>query len=79
MKVLMQPIQMVAKFDLDGNLTPARFLFNNMSIDVEQVIETREEKLAGNPMKIFTCQSEINEKLVTYELKFELKTCKWFL
>ncbi|WP_018305494.1 hypothetical protein [Desulfitobacterium hafniense] len=78
MRVIMKPIEMIAKFK-DGNPTPARFSYNGRTIDVEQIIERRAEILAGNPMKIYSCQSEIDGKLKRYELKFELKTCRWFL
>jgi hypothetical protein len=38
-----------------------------------------EEKLAGNKMLIFRCQSEIERELKPYEIKYELGTCKWYL
>ena len=78
-KVIMAPIEMVAKFDIDGNPTPARFKHGDQVIDVEQVQSVTEEKLAGNRMKIFTCQSEIGGEMKRFEIKFELQTCKWFL
>lgn len=79
MKIISEPVGMVAKFDQYGNSAPARFLFDGSVIDVEQVISVAEEKLAGNRMKIFTCQSEIDGEMKRYELKFELQTCKWYL
>lgn len=79
MKIIAAPVEMVAKFDIYGNPTPARFVYDNQVIDVEQVLETSEEKRAGNRMKIFTCQSEIGGEMKRFELKFELQTCKWFL
>ena len=79
MKIIMDAVKMIAKFDTHGNPTPARFQHKERIIDVQQIISTREEKLAGNRMKIYSCQSEIAGKIRRYELKFELKTCKWFL
>lgn len=79
MKVLMHPIEMVAKFDLHGNPSPARFAYQGQVIDVQQIVEVTEEKLAGNRMFVFSCQSEIDGELTQYEIKFELATCKWFL
>lgn len=79
MKVIMDPVKMVARFDTQGNPTPARFQHKDKVIDVEQILSTREEKLAGNRMKIYSCRSEIAGRLTLYELKFELATCKWFL
>ncbi|ACL20444.1 hypothetical protein Dhaf_2416 [Desulfitobacterium hafniense DCB-2] len=58
---------------------PARFQHKDKVINVEQILRVSEEKLAGNPMKIYSCQSDIDGKLRRYDLKFELQTCKWFL
>jgi len=78
MKILMQPIEMIAWFTKDGVPKPIRFKFDDLVIKV-QVISKSEEKLAGNRMMIFRCQSEINGELRPFELKFELQTCVWFL
>ena len=79
MKVIMAPVEMVARFDLHGNPEPARFAYAGRVIDVQQILDVREERLAGNRMKIFVCQSDIDDKLMRYEIKFELQTMKWFL
>jgi len=59
MKVLMKPIDMIAWFDLDGIPRPIRFRVNGEVYKVHQVFNISEEKLAGNRMKIYRCQSEI--------------------
>lgn len=59
-----------------GKPMPARFKYGNQVFDVEQVLDISEEKLAGNRMKIYSCQSEIDGELKRYDLKFELQTCK---
>lgn len=79
MKVLMKPIEMIARFTEVGVLHPVKFRLDNTIIKVEQVTSKTEEKLAGNRMIIFRCQSELHGKLTPYELKLELQTCKWFL
>lgn len=79
MKIIAAPVEMVAKFDRNGNPKLTRFAYNGKIIDIEQVISTSEEKLAGNRMKIFVCQSEIDGEMKKYELKFELQTCIWIL
>lgn len=38
-----------------------------------------EEKLVGNKMMCFRCQSEIDGELKSFEIKFEKNTCKRFL
>lgn len=45
----------------------------------EEEYPVESEKLAGNPMLVFRCQSVINNLNKIYEIKFELKTCKWIL
>ncbi|WP_242975913.1 hypothetical protein [Desulfosporosinus sp. FKB] len=79
MKVVMKPIEMIAWFDVPGIPRPIRFRHDGEVVKVEQIIRLSEEKLAGNRMKIYECQSNINGQLKRYELKYELNTCKWFL
>ena len=79
MKVVMAPIEMIASFDLHGTLRPIRFRHEGTVVKVEQIIKLSEEKLAGNRMKVYECQSEIDGMMKRFELKYELSTCKWFL
>ena len=79
MKIMMEPIEMIAWFTKAGVPKPIRYKFADQVIKVQQVTSKSEEKLAGNRMIIFRCQSEINGELRLFELKYELGTCKWFL
>lgn len=79
MKILMKPIDMIAWFTKEGIPKPIRYKLDDQVIKVQQVTSKSEEKLAGNRMIIFRCQSEINGELRLFELKYELQTCKWFL
>lgn len=79
MKVVMDPIEMIAWFDIPGMPRPIRFRHDGHIVKVEMIIRVSEEKLAGNRMKIYECQSEINGQMRRFELKYELNTCKWFL
>ena len=72
MKVLMSPIEMIAWFTKDGVPNPVRYKLDDKVIRVEQVTSRSEEKLAGNRMIIYRCQSEINGELRPFELNFEL-------
>lgn len=59
-----------------------RILKNNnrcLSLIMDAVKMIAKFDTHGNRMKIYSCQSEIAGKIRRYELKFELKTCKWFL
>ncbi|MCO1604530.1 hypothetical protein [Desulfosporosinus nitroreducens] len=78
MKIIAASIEALAWFENDKP-HPLRFKLNGKEFKIEQVIHGAEEKLAGNRMLIFRCQSEINGELRPYEIKYELNTCKWFL
>ncbi|WP_407310455.1 hypothetical protein [Desulfosporosinus sp. SB140] len=79
MKILAKPISVLAYFKADGTPQPLRMTLNDKELKIEQVISVTEEKLAGNRMLVFRCQSEINGELRPFELKYELNTCKWML
>lgn len=84
MKVVAKPIEMVAWFTEDGVPNPVRFRIKSddrlMSvIKIDRVVFREKEKLAGNSMIVFRCQSIINNMDRTYELKYEVNTCKWML
>ena len=80
----MQPIEMIAWFTREGIPNPIRYKLtcedaSNVVVKIDRVVTRSEEKLAGNRMLIFQCQSEINGLLKLYELKYEASTCKWYL
>ncbi|MCX7921545.1 MAG: hypothetical protein N3B21_05950 [Clostridia bacterium] len=84
MKVLMKPIKMIAWFEETGKLTPVRYQMTNeakenTTVNIDKIILREEEKLAGNRMYIYRCQSNIEGIEKVYELKYEVSTCKWFL
>ena len=80
----MEPIEMIAWFTLEGIPNPIRYKMtsadsSNVVVKVDRIATRSEEKLAGNRMIIFRCQSEIDGCLKLFELKYELSTCKWYL
>lgn len=80
----MKPIEMIAWFTTKEKPIPLRYRLideNNTYkvIKVDRVIFAEEEKLAGNRMILYRCESEINKLKTIYELKYEIDTCKWFL
>jgi len=79
MQILMTPIEVIAHFDIEGKPHPLRLKLEGEAVKIGQVISTTEEKLAGNKMLIFRCQSEVDGELKPFEIKYELGTCKWFL
>ncbi|HZK56580.1 MAG TPA: hypothetical protein VFC84_20680 [Desulfosporosinus sp.] len=79
MKNQMTPITVLAHFETDGTPHPLRFKLADREYKIEQVLSVTEERLAGNMMLCFRCQSEIDGELKPFEIKFEKNTCKWFL
>ena len=70
--------------DTKGNITPLRFKMETEDesyevIKIDKVIDRTNEKLAGNNMIVFNCQSLINNIEKRYEIKYEFSTCKWLL
>ncbi len=84
MKVLMRPIEMLAWFNKDNYPVPLRYRItaedsSKIVIKVEKILFREEEKLAGNRMVIYRCESTINQIQRIFELKYEIATCKWYL
>ncbi|MCO1604701.1 hypothetical protein [Desulfosporosinus nitroreducens] len=47
-------------------------MYHGFVIKVQQIIYTTEEKIAGNRMLIFRCQSEVDGIMKVFELKYDL-------
>ena len=75
----MKPIEMIAYFKEEGIPKPVRFRTSSANglhtvIRVDKIITKTQEKLAGNDMYVFRCQSCINGMEKMYELKYEIST-----
>ena len=84
MKIVAKPIDVMGKFNKEGILTPIKFKITGedegeVTIKVDRVLTRELEKLAGNKMFVYKCQSTINGIEKVYELKYSLETCKWML
>lgn len=84
MKVLMKPIEMIAWFTKDNYPIPLRYRLtaedsSNAVIKVNKILFREEEKLAGNRMVLYRCETTINQIQTLFELKYEIATCKWYL
>jgi hypothetical protein len=84
MKIVARPVEMVAWFTQEGIPKPVRFRLINEEgtytiIKIDRIVSKDREKLAGNEMLIFTCESMIKGIQKIYEIKYELRSCKWIL
>jgi hypothetical protein len=83
MKVVARPIIVYSWTDTKGVIHPEKLKLEENSVvkelNIDKVVTITKEKLAGNPMLVFSCRSEIRGVVRPYELKYELNTCKWML
>ena len=84
MRIIAKPIEVVSYTNNKGDVRPLRFRMQMEDetikvIKVDKVIVKETEKLAGNIMLIFKCQSLIDDVLKLFEIKYDLKTCRWML
>jgi len=84
MKVMNHPIEVISYTDDKGDIRPIRFRLQLGDeplkvIKIDRIILKHVEKLAGNRMLLFRCQSLEGGVERLFEIKYELNTCKWFL
>lgn len=84
MKVLMKSVDMICLSSSDGVITPLKFKFKDEDegarvIRIDRIIDRKEEKLAGNRMLVFTVQSTLDGIERVFEMKYEMKSFKWYL
>ena len=84
MKILRRPIEVIAWFDLEGNPAPIRFRYlddqDEISIvKVDHIVQKDVEKLGGNKIIRYTCESMQCGQVKPFEIRYELETCRWFL
>jgi len=84
MKVLALPIEVVSYTDSKGAIKPIRFRMEINDepmkvVKVDKVLFKETEKLAGNVMIVYKCQSLIDNVVKQFEIKYELNTCRWIL
>ena len=84
MKVVNKPVEMICKINREGQIMPVKFRLIGeeeswVEIKVDQVITKQLNKLAGNRIWVYDCQSVINSTIKTYQLRYEIDTCRWQL
>ena len=84
LKVVAKPIEVTVWFDTNGAVYPTKFKVIKEDevaeiIKIDKIIKQAKERIAGNYMLIFTCQSLINGAERVYEIRYEINACKWIL
>ena len=75
---------MVSYTDNKGAIKPIRFRMQigdepMQVIKTDKVIVKETEKLAGNVMLVYKCQSLIDGAIKLFEIKYNLANCRWIL
>ena len=83
MKTIAKEIETICLFNNQG-ITPIRFKYQEDDesykvIKVDKVITKNIEKLCGNNVWIFDCQSVIDGVERLFQLKYFITDCKWVL
>lgn len=84
MKVLMKSVDMICLSSCEGTITPLKFRWQEDGLEpriirIDHIIDRKEEKLAGNPMLVFTAQSTIDGIERIFEMKYDIRNYKWYL
>lgn len=83
MKIVAKSIDVIASFIKDKKPIPIRFRLiedeKNIVINVDKIISIDKEKLAGQNIYVYKCQSVIDNIQKPYELKYDIEKCKWIL
>ncbi len=84
MRRLMQNIEVIAHFSMDGKLTPYRLKYQTSDercivIKINQVMTQQTDFYTGNMIYVYDCSAVINNIEQLFQIKYELKSCKWFL
>ena len=84
MKVIRQPVDMIAWFNASGVIMPLKFRLESedhilQTIKINKILYHKEDKIAGNITITYACLVNINNAQKTCELKYNLNSCKWIL
>jgi hypothetical protein len=76
MKIINQPIKVMAIFYPNGKIEPLKFRLEDTVVNIEKVMKIYEEKIVGNKRIIFVCMHNGRD---IYELKYEIDSKIWYL
>lgn len=76
MKILNEPIKVMAVFYTNGKIEPVKFRLEDTVVKIERIMKTYEENIVGNTRIVFVC---LHNGKDIYELKYELSSKTWYL
>ena len=79
----MKTVEAIAHFDEEGKPTPYRIKVQenekSVVIKIKKVISFQSTELVGNKLYVYECNALLHEQDRFLQLKYEVKTCRWFL
>ncbi len=76
MKIINEPIKVMAVFNTDGKIEPVKFRIDDQVVRIEKIMKTYEENIVGNTRVVFVC---LHKGKDIFELKYEVDTKTWYL
>lgn len=76
MKILNEPIKVMAIFNTDGKIEPVKFRLEDKVVKIEKIMKIYEENTVGNKRMVFVC---LHKGKDIYEIKYELDSKTWYL
>lgn len=76
MKIINEPIKVMAVFNTDGKIEPLKFRLEDKVVKVEKILKMYEENIVGNNRVVFVC---LHNGKDIFELKYETGSKTWFL
>jgi hypothetical protein len=80
-----KPIEMLLTTNEKGIMTPVRFRYKDDEeclrvIPINKILYHEKLKdVTKQHYWLYRCQSMIEDRVITYEIKFNLESCKWIL
>lgn len=77
-------VDVISLCSADGTLRPLRLRVPEedeslLRVDIEEIVKTSEVEFVGMEATIFLCRATIGEQRCLFELKYALRTHKWYL
>ena len=83
-EALNQPIQMISVCDIDGEIRPLRFRFEDqthhiITVTIQEVMVVKEINYVGIQSYLYICKAVIGSMLQLFELRYTIKSHRWVL
>jgi hypothetical protein len=76
LKIINEPIKVIAIFTKEGKIEPVKFWYEDQAVMVEKILKSYEDKNLGKNNIMFVCQHRGSD---IYELKYDIKNNTWYM